>query len=235
MKKNEQIIIDSICIFLDITYKATYSFHLFLNSCNVCPRDIYPNSRKIYCCHVAKVYCVLGVSQLLSLLSSKIHEAIDHDSQFFPGRVVHQNRAVAGGALASHLHVPDRSLSVKQIVALGRTGHTLVQGEAHVQSSKILGVHEVLHSENTADLLVRHERNVDGALAAYALQLQSANRLEILYSHALHVLTAPRVNVALLVHVGAERRIGPFVLDINRAINIRAGKSRQCRRQSTQM
>lgn len=187
---------------------------------NVCTRNTYPNFRKIDRRHVAKF--VLGILQLRFLGVSELHETVDHDSQFLPGRIVQHNGAVTGTTGAFYIHVPDRSLPVEHVEVLLRTGHALVQGETDVQSSEVRGVHEIFHPENAANLLVRHEGDVNGTLEALSVQLQSANRFQILYPDAFHVLATASVDVTLLVHVSAERWIGPFVLRQSR------GESRYC-------
>lgn len=180
--------------------------------------NTYRNLRKIDRRHFAK-FDIKGSFQLRFLDFSELHETVDYDSQFLPSRIVQHNRAVTGSAGAIYSHLPDGSLSVEQAKILLRTGQTLVQGKTDVQSFKIRGVHEILHPENTANLLIRHEGDVNGALIALAIQLQSANRLQVLYSDAFHILATASVDVTLLVHVSAERWIGPFVLHQSREVN----------------
>lgn len=174
-------------------------------------RNTYRNLCKIDRRHFAK-FDIKGRFQLRFLGFSELHETINYDSQFLPSRIVQHNRAVAGSAGTIYSHLPDGSLPVEHAKIFVRTGQALVQGKADVQSFKIRGVHEILHPEDPADLLIRHEGDVNGALIALSIQLESANRLQVLYPDAFHVLAAASVDVTLLVHVSAERWIGPFVL-----------------------
>lgn len=80
---------------------------------------------------------------------------------------------------------------------------------------------KVRHSTVPAQLLLRHEYDVNGSPKCDLLALEEPQRSEILHANALHVLSSSREDSSRFIHDGIERFVRPILFENGHNVNVR--------------
>ncbi|URD92395.1 hypothetical protein MUK42_00648, partial [Musa troglodytarum] len=120
-------------------------------------------------------------------------------------------RSVSWRSLGSDHEPPRASLAIENPILRPGRSQPLVEHHSHPHLLKPVRGHQRPHAVRPTDLLVGHERDVDGPIGHKAGGLEAADGLEVLDPDALHVLRAAGVDVALGPEDGGEGRVDPLV------------------------